>query len=434
MCRIGSFVIAAGLAAVLCVGCGDRGSSGDNENNNTNQNSNQNQPDAAVPDAGQLDAGQQDASPPDAGPPDASQPVCGDGVLDTGEECDDGNLASHDGCSSGCTLPAPTWTLVTPAAAPEPRSMHVMAYDAGRQRMVVFGGSSIAGNWTNTWEFDGATWTEVTTSNAPGQRTGARMTYDATRAVVVLFGGHDGTNHLSETWEYDGSDWTDVTVGGGPSARGAPAFVFYPGRGGIVLFGGYDGSVRADTWLYNGAWSQLNPPATPPPRDNAAAAYDALRGRLVLFGGFGAVNVLDDTWEYTGNTWIERQPVVVPPARYAAGLGYTHTLGQTLGMVVLFGGFDTALLADTWEFDGTNWVETTPSGSPSTRSFHTLVGDEDRGRVLLFGGGSAGALGDTWEYAWLSTWPDEICNNSIDDDLDGLLDCLDPDCFGVPGC
>jgi len=34
---------------------------------------------------------------------------CGDGVLDDqhDEVCDDGNLASHDGCSSGCTVEVP---------------------------------------------------------------------------------------------------------------------------------------------------------------------------------------------------------------------------------------------------------------------------------------------------------------------------------------
>jgi hypothetical protein len=28
----------------------------------------------------------------------------------------------------------------------------------------------------------------------------------------------------------------------------------------------------------------------------------------------------------------------------------------------------------------------------------------------------------------------ELCANGIDDDGDGLIDCLDPDCFGFPGC
>lgn len=30
--------------------------------------------------------------------------VCGDGVLDEGEECDDGNLSPFDGCSPDCRL------------------------------------------------------------------------------------------------------------------------------------------------------------------------------------------------------------------------------------------------------------------------------------------------------------------------------------------
>jgi cysteine-rich repeat protein len=30
--------------------------------------------------------------------------ACGDGIVDAGEQCDDGNLASHDGCSAACTL------------------------------------------------------------------------------------------------------------------------------------------------------------------------------------------------------------------------------------------------------------------------------------------------------------------------------------------
>jgi len=30
--------------------------------------------------------------------------VCGNGVLDAGEQCDDGNLAAHDGCSATCTI------------------------------------------------------------------------------------------------------------------------------------------------------------------------------------------------------------------------------------------------------------------------------------------------------------------------------------------
>jgi cysteine-rich repeat protein len=35
---------------------------------------------------------------------DCTLPGCGDGVLSTGEECDDGNLTDDDGCDSGCIV------------------------------------------------------------------------------------------------------------------------------------------------------------------------------------------------------------------------------------------------------------------------------------------------------------------------------------------
>jgi cysteine-rich repeat protein len=39
------------------------------------------------------------APPPEAPPP---SPVCGNGVTEEGEHCDDGNEADHDGCSATC--------------------------------------------------------------------------------------------------------------------------------------------------------------------------------------------------------------------------------------------------------------------------------------------------------------------------------------------
>ena len=36
----------------------------------------------------------------------AAAPRCGDGHLDAGEECDDGNAVNNDGCTNTCRLPA----------------------------------------------------------------------------------------------------------------------------------------------------------------------------------------------------------------------------------------------------------------------------------------------------------------------------------------
>ena len=38
--------------------------------------------------------------------------VCGDGVLDPGEACDDGNTVDGDGCQADCTWPAYTGEAV----------------------------------------------------------------------------------------------------------------------------------------------------------------------------------------------------------------------------------------------------------------------------------------------------------------------------------
>lgn len=59
---------------------------------------------------------------PDACRTDCTLPECGDGVVDLGEECDDGNLIDGDGCSSmctfeeGCCFSDGSCTLVDPSA------------------------------------------------------------------------------------------------------------------------------------------------------------------------------------------------------------------------------------------------------------------------------------------------------------------------------
>jgi hypothetical protein len=83
------------------------------------------------------------------------------------------------------------------------------------------------------------------------------------------------------------------------------------------------------------------------------------------------------------------------------------------GVVVLFGGvtseFSAAGLADTWEWDGTNWTEVTPTTSPPGRGVHyNMTFDPGRGVAVLMGGGtqpSAPMFNDIWEYDGL-TWSD----------------------------
>ena len=84
----------------------------------------------------------------------------------------------------------------------------------------------------------------------------------------------------------------------------------------------------------------------------------------------------------------------------------------------------------TWSFDGTTWTQLVTVGAPAVRQWPAMVYDPIRDRILEFGGifPLGGDSNQTWSYQWQSTWPDETCDNGADDDNDGLVDCLDPDC------
>lgn len=101
--------------------------------------------------------------------------------------------------------------------------------------------------------------------------------------------------------------WNQVNSGASnsPSARYNHAMVYDSSRNRVVLFGGYDndGSL-SDTWemTWNGSsasWTQVNSGASNAPavRSGHSMVYDASRNRVVLFGG-GESNVFNDTWEY----------------------------------------------------------------------------------------------------------------------------------------
>ena len=88
------------------------------------------------------------------------------------------------------------------------------------------------------------------------------------------------------------------------------------------------------------------------------------------------------------------------------------------GRVVLFGGSGTnpnVAFGETWEFDGTRWQRAATSG-PTGRVHHALQYDAQARRTVMYGGfvpGSA-ALGETW--TWSAT------TNVQGDDVDNCPD------------
>ena len=279
---------------------------------------------------------------------------------------------------------------------PTSRMDHAMAYDAVRQRVVLFGGADTGGSLGDTWVWDGTFWTQVA-DTGPLARSGHAMAYDSARRQVVLFGGGPG---LVDTWVWDGVAWTQVAETG-PSARRDHAMVGDEARGRIVLFGGTDGEEQGDTWEWDGlAWTQREE-SGPVARRGHGMAYDAANGRVVLFGGAAQAQVFDDTWEWNGRQWTQ-------VAEFGAPGGLEAAMSYDGRGAMLFGGVGSTAAGepsrdDTWEWDGRFWTEVQRFGPPG-RAGHAMVFDAMRHRLVLHGGaresGTSNAamlLADTWE-------------------------------------
>lgn len=217
------------------------------------------------------------------------------------------------------------WLTATPTSSPTARARAAMVFDRARGNIVLFGGNTggATGFSSQTWTYDGTTWTQRTPATVPLGRYGAAMAYDQGRDVVVMFGGfvQSGSDN-AEVWEWNGSNWTQRTWSGfAPQARGAHRMVFDEALGETLLFGGYRTPAQttlADCWSWNGtAWTQRA--AGPGSLCDQAFAYDPTRQRAILQGGLNivgsTVTTLSATWEWDGAGWTQRSTAVTPSAR-----------------------------------------------------------------------------------------------------------------------
>lgn len=297
---------------------------------------------------------------------------------------------------------------------PSPRNQPAIAFDSGRNRLVLFGGIAQNGEFLNdTWEWDGAKWEKKTLLTQPSIRAVHAITYDSKRKRVVLFGGQTGQNSLSDTWEWDGKTWHQIQTATTPPARVAHALVFDKKKERVVLFGGTDfGTMHTfnDTWEYNGKnWAQIKTPLAPEGRFHHSMAYDTKRQRIVLFGGNAAIPPLNsekfkagqrnDVWEFDGRLWNKIKTFESPSKRDHFAMAYDQQTNQT----ILFGGYsgtfeDGVYLGDTWIWNGKVWKKIDVEKSPSARGGKpAMTYDTKSKRVILFGGGTPQkAMNDMW--------------------------------------
>ena len=240
---------------------------------------------------------------------------------------------------------------------------------------------------------------EEAKGSGPGRRYGHELVYDEAREEVVLFGGFgsDGKS-LSDTWTWNGDQWKFMSHTG-PSPRKWSGAAYDSKRHQIVLFGGREGAGGGgaslnDTWVWSDEKWSLKSTTGPSGRDHHRMAYDRMRDRIVLFGGWDGSKVLGDTWEWDGRKWylISEEG---PDPRTAYGLAF-H---EIRGTIVLFGGRSLErTYGDTWLWDGVKWKQVETEG-PTPRTFHGMTYDAGKAEVLMFSGRDGNRLfNELWSW------------------------------------
>ena len=222
---------------------------------------------------------------------------------------------------------------------------------------------------------------------------------------------------LGDTWTYDGSRWVHANVSG-PSPRYFAALAYDAPRNVFVLFGGETAKGTSDeTWTWDpnrSKWTEMSPSHKPPPRRDAAMAYDRGHQEVVLYGGLipdqGEGHDGSDTWTWNGNDWTE-----VSADNNGPGDRSGPRMVAAGNRVLMFGGhiFNTSYFADAWAWDGVMWSRVDHGSAPAGRSDAAIAWDPDDSSLFGYGGlgmrpnagpGNLGLpLGDAWSMkngAW----------------------------------
>jgi uncharacterized protein (TIGR03437 family) len=293
---------------------------------------------------------------------------------------------------------------------PSSRFDGTIAYDPVDRMIFLFGGQdSVPRNDLWAYSLPRRQWEEVEAPGPrAAARFGHTLIFDTARRRLVVFGGQAG-GFFSDVWAFDLGQgvWQPLSgEGAGPSRRYGHSAIYDSVRDRMVISHGFTNAGRFDdTWAFNftaNSWQDLTPAGTRPLRRCLHhAVYDAASGQMYLYGGcasgFGPCP-LGDLWSFDliSHLWTERTTQPAPSPREHYGMGFDAVQGR----LVLFGGNGNGILNDTWEFDTQSsvWGMAAISGEPpSPRRRHETAVATDRGTIFFFGGlTAAGPTNELW--------------------------------------
>jgi hypothetical protein len=289
------------------------------------------------------------------------------------------------------------------------------ALDLPNHRIVTFGGTDPETKLAvrDVWSFELAglaSWTKTTpTGDIPAELSEACAVLDSARARVVVHGGGrrkglDASYPSNETWALDIAGtpaWTRLVPAlKTPIPRYGQATAYDAGGDAFWIFGGRssrDGEaiLSDETWRAPlgapGTWSEIAATGErPPPRQEAAGAFDGAGRRLVVFGGWDGSTYFGDTWALAADApyrWMPFAPGPAPSPRRAHASMYDPTRRA----LVIYGGVGPdSSFSDVWSLaiDGAGaWRRIEPQGErPDPRAWASAVFDAAHDRMIVYGG------------------------------------------------
>jgi hypothetical protein len=292
------------------------------------------------------------------------------------------------------------------ADTPPPSAGHALVYHSGLGAVLLVNGglgghsSPPSSARTTIWRWTGSEWTVLSDAGPPIRNLGG-VAYDARRNRLVMYGGTYSQNlSYDDTWEWDqASGWQQKEVSG-PGIRDHVEMVYDATRERVVLYGGQlpGNEFPRDTWTWDGtSWQQLHE-SGPAGRVHYGLVYDPGTQRTYLFGGsVPASGRSGETWYLAAAGWTPAAPAIDPRSH--------ARLGATSHGVILVGGFPESAATSLQRLMDTGWVSENPAGHPGARYMTAMAYDPVRQVTVLFGGGVGNAvLADTWEYHQSTGW------------------------------
>ncbi|SRR5579883_1513285 len=208
----------------------------------------------------------------------------------------------------------PTWA----SAGPIGRAFPSAVLDTTTNRMIVFGGD-VAGGFNTTLPFQDLNdvwrlssgagvllWTRVLPSGTPpAPRVARTAVYDAGSNRMIVFGGGLGNSSpcANDVWVLTNANgnggtpaWIQLSpTGPAPAPRLQHVAGYDPTTNIMIVYGGNNcfSTDFGDVWTLSNAnglggtpaWTQLSPTGVgPSPRGGARGVYDATNNRLMVFG------------------------------------------------------------------------------------------------------------------------------------------------------